>query len=88
MAAADTETFRFLLRSLEAGLKSLDTNVSSQCAAAIDSLLSFYFNAMTRGQDVVDVEEQDVPREAQQLGTHLQARTSAALPGPGLWAAA
>ena len=36
-------TFSFLLRSLDAGLKSLDVSISSQCAAAVDNLAGFFF---------------------------------------------
>ena len=42
IASCDTATFAFLLSSLDAGLKSLDVSVSSQCAAAIDNLASYY----------------------------------------------
>ena len=33
------------LTAVEAGLRSLDTGVSSQCAAAVDNLAGFYFKA-------------------------------------------
>lgn len=33
------------MSALDAGLKSLDTGVSSQCAAAVDNLAGFYFKA-------------------------------------------
>ena len=36
-------TFAFLVRSLDAGLKSLDVSISSQCAAAVDNLAGFFF---------------------------------------------
>ena len=36
-------TFASLVRSLDAGLKSLDVSISSQCAAAVDNLAGFYF---------------------------------------------
>ena len=42
IATCDTATFAFLVTSLDAGLKSLDVSVSSQCAAAIDNLASYY----------------------------------------------
>ena len=42
IASCDTATFAFLVSSLDAGLKSLDVSVSSQCAAAIDNLASYY----------------------------------------------
>ena len=42
IATCDTATFSFLVSSLDAGLKSLDVSVSSQCAAAIDNLASYY----------------------------------------------
>jgi hypothetical protein len=40
----DTPTFTHLVCSLEAGLKSLDVSLSSQCAAALDNLASFACN--------------------------------------------
>lgn len=49
LAARDTPTFVFLLSSLDAGLKSLDVAVSSQCAAAIDNLAGYYFLHMPGG---------------------------------------
>ncbi len=33
------------MSALDAGLNSLDTGVSSQCAAAVDNLAGFYFKA-------------------------------------------
>lgn len=45
IAACDTPTFAFLMTALDAGLKSLDVVVSSQCAAAVDNLAGFYFKA-------------------------------------------
>ena len=46
IAACDTPTFAFLITALDAGLKSLDVVVSSQCAAAVDNLAGFYFKAV------------------------------------------
>jgi exportin-7 len=46
VAACDNATFAHLARSLEAGLRSLDVSISSQCAAAIDNLAGFYFKAV------------------------------------------
>ncbi|XP_057979994.1 uncharacterized protein LOC131165875 isoform X2 [Malania oleifera] len=46
----DTNTFMHIVGSLESGLKGLDTNISSQCASAVDSLASFYFNNITLGE--------------------------------------
>ncbi|PSC72660.1 exportin-7 isoform X2 isoform A [Micractinium conductrix] len=43
IATRDTATFAFLLSSLDAGLKSLDVSISSQCAAAVDNLAGYYF---------------------------------------------
>ena len=43
VARCDMATFAFLVRSLDAGLKSLDVSISSQCAAAVDNLAGFYF---------------------------------------------
>ncbi|KAK2077922.1 hypothetical protein QBZ16_003790 [Prototheca wickerhamii] len=43
LASSDTGTFSFFVSSLETGVKSLDVAVSSQCAAAIDSLAGYYF---------------------------------------------
>ncbi|GAB4820934.1 hypothetical protein N2152v2_007980 [Parachlorella kessleri] len=46
IATRDTATFAFLISSLDAGLKSLDVSISSQCAAAIDNLAGYYFKHM------------------------------------------
>ncbi|KAJ0099277.1 hypothetical protein Patl1_21059 [Pistacia atlantica] len=39
----DTNSFIYIIRSLEAGLKSVNTNIISQCASSIDNLATFYF---------------------------------------------
>ncbi|XP_011657449.1 exportin-7 isoform X1 [Cucumis sativus] len=46
----DTSTFMHIAGSLESGLKGLDTNISSQCASAVDNLAAFYFNNITMGE--------------------------------------
>ena len=46
IACYDTPTFAFLISALDAGLKSLDVVVSSQCAGAVDNLAGFYFKAV------------------------------------------
>ncbi|XP_050281550.1 uncharacterized protein LOC126722441 [Quercus robur] len=46
----DTNTFRHIVGSLESGLKGLDTNISSQCASAVDNLAAYYFNNITMGE--------------------------------------
>ncbi|KAM7472621.1 hypothetical protein LguiA_010804 [Lonicera macranthoides] len=46
----DTNTFMHIVGSLESGLKGLDSNISSQCASAIDNLAAFYFNNITMGE--------------------------------------
>ncbi|XP_062092059.1 uncharacterized protein LOC133797942 isoform X2 [Humulus lupulus] len=46
----DTSTFMHIVGSLESGLKGLDTNISSQCASAVDTLAAFYFNNVTMGE--------------------------------------
>ncbi|XP_022131541.1 exportin-7 isoform X1 [Momordica charantia] len=46
----DTNTFMHIAGSLESGLKGLDTNISSQCASAVDNLAAFYFNNITMGE--------------------------------------
>ncbi|XP_077248975.1 ARM repeat superfamily protein isoform X2 [Tasmannia lanceolata] len=46
----DTSTFMHIVGSLESGIKGLDTNISSQCASAVDSLAAFYFNNITVGE--------------------------------------
>ena len=49
--AADGATFAFVVTSLDAGLKSLDVSVSSQCAAALDSLAGHCFRHMPSGEE-------------------------------------
>ncbi|KAL9369983.1 hypothetical protein Peur_041182 [Populus x canadensis] len=46
----DTNTFMHIAGSLESGLKGLDTNISSQCASAVDNLAAYYFNNITMGE--------------------------------------
>ena len=46
IANYDTPTFAFLMTALDAGLKSLDVVISSQCATAVDNLAGFYFKAV------------------------------------------
>ncbi|XVF24570.1 hypothetical protein REPUB_Repub13aG0139400 [Reevesia pubescens] len=46
----DTATFMHIVGSLDSGLKGLDTNISSQCASAVDNLAAFYFNNITMGE--------------------------------------
>lgn len=46
----DTNIFMRIVGSLESGLKGLDTNISAQCASAIDNLAAFYFNNITMGE--------------------------------------
>lgn len=51
IAARDTATFAFVVTSLDAGLKSLDVAVSSQCATALDNLAGFCFkNLQNNGE--------------------------------------
>jgi len=72
VAGQDPATFQFLLASIEAGLKSLDVGVSSQCASAADNLVSFYLNSIKRNLDLVDADDLEPPAEAQQLGAHFR----------------
>ena len=52
LALCDAATFTFIVTSLDAGLKSLDVSISSQCAASIDNLAAFYFrHAPNGGED-------------------------------------
>lgn len=44
----DSTTFSFLLMSLDAGLKSLDTAISTMCASAVDNLAGFYFKGINQ----------------------------------------
>jgi exportin-7 len=46
VATCESTTFAFLLAALDAGLKSLDVVISSQCATSVDNLASFYFKAV------------------------------------------
>ncbi|XVF41019.1 hypothetical protein PTKIN_Ptkin01aG0246900 [Pterospermum kingtungense] len=46
----DVATIMHIVGSLESGLKGLDTNISSQCASAVDNLAAFYFNNITMGE--------------------------------------
>jgi len=50
VARCEPATFAFLVRSLDAGLKSLDVSISSQCAAAVDNLAGFFFKGCAAGE--------------------------------------
>ncbi|XP_038719138.1 exportin-7-like isoform X2 [Tripterygium wilfordii] len=50
MSNLDTSTFTYFVGSLGGGLKSLNANISTQCASAVDSLASFYFIHITMGE--------------------------------------
>lgn len=60
VAGCDTATFAFLLSSLDTGLKSLDSSVSSVCAAALDNLAGQYFKGLQAAAD-------DKPNQAAQV---------------------
>jgi len=51
LVSRDSATFLHIGTSLETGLKSLDVSISSQCAAAVDSLAAFYFNNIVNGEN-------------------------------------
>ena len=68
VAACDAPTFGHIARSLEAGLRSLDVSISSQCASAIDNLAGFYFKAMNL------VARENPQRGSEELARHVQAQ--------------
>eukprot|EP00889_Picochlorum_renovo_P000192 jgi/Picre1/27222/NNA_000191.t1 len=43
LAKRDDSIFASIITALEAGIKSLDVSISSQCASAIDNLAGYYF---------------------------------------------
>lgn len=59
----NTQTFSHIIHSLEAGLRSLDVTISSQCSSAIDNITTFYFNRLP-----ID-ENSDEPSKA--IATHF-----------------
>lgn len=72
----DTMTFVQIVQSLEAGLKSLDVAISSQSAAAIDSIATFHYDAAAlAAENGADPEQQDAKRAAaaRQLAVHVGA---------------
>lgn len=52
IAKCDRATFRFIMTSLEMGLKALEVSVSAQCATAIDNLAAYYFRNVVSAVDV------------------------------------
>ena len=66
---ADTNTFAHLVKSLEAGLRSLDVSVSSQCAAATDALAAAYFKSVVSPEPGVNPQ-----KGAAELAAHVAAR--------------
>lgn len=51
IASCSTDTFAFLLLSMDSGVKSLDQSVSSQCAACIDNMAGQYFKGLQADPD-------------------------------------
>lgn len=51
IAGCSTETFAFLMLSMDDGLKSLDQSVSSQCASCVDNLAGQYFKGLQTAPD-------------------------------------
>ena len=49
LTGRDSSILASIVGSLEAGIKSLDVSISSQCAAAIDNLAGYYFNHRQEG---------------------------------------
>ena len=68
--AQDAGTYRFLLESLDAGLQSLDVNISSHSAAAVDNLVTNYLGALQA--DVVDINEVSIPPEVLTLQERMR----------------
>ncbi|XP_073525955.1 exportin-7-B-like [Phyllobates terribilis] len=46
----NTDTFSYIVKSLELGLQAFDTGVVSQCASSIDHLATCYFNHVVMGE--------------------------------------
>ena len=70
-------TFRFILESLDAGIKSLDVTISSHCASAIDNLVSHYLVSLQT--DAVDINDSATPPEIVEI-KRLLAENPQALP--------
>lgn len=66
LVSTDDATFSHIAACLEAGLKSLDVGISSQCANVVDALASFYFHALP----ITDAS----PPAARAAARHLGAR--------------
>lgn len=65
----DTSTFTHIVQSIEAGLKSLEVSVSSQCASAIDNLVAYHFT-----HTVSATPDTPPPPAAQALAHHMAER--------------
>eukprot|EP00210_Caulerpa_lentillifera_P005833 g5577.t1 len=63
----DFQPFRTLISSLEAGLKSQDSNACSQCASAIDHLATYYYNHWVAQTGFIPI-----PEAAKTLNRHIQ----------------
>uniref|UniRef100_A0A165YIR9 Importin N-terminal domain-containing protein n=1 Tax=Daucus carota subsp. sativus TaxID=79200 RepID=A0A165YIR9_DAUCS len=46
----DSITFTFIAGTIQAGLRSLDANILSECAYAADYIATYYFNHITSGE--------------------------------------
>lgn len=67
IASCDSNTFGFIMTSLETGLKALDITISSQCAAALNHLAAYYFRHVVAAVDV-----NPPPAAAQALAEHIR----------------
>jgi len=65
----DTPTFTHIVQSIEAGLKSLEVSISSQCASAIDNLVAYHFT-----HTVSATIDTPPPPPAQALSRHMAER--------------
>lgn len=52
ISKCDRSTFRFIMTSLEMGLKTLEVSVAAQCATAIDNLAAYYFTNVISAVDI------------------------------------
>eukprot|EP00053_Salpingoeca_punica_P016645 m.158193 g.158193 ORF g.158193 m.158193 type:complete len:1075 (+) comp17011_c0_seq2:97-3321(+) len=48
LARLDPTTFRYLGEAIYLGLKSLDTNISTQCCSSLDNILTYFFTGLAK----------------------------------------
>lgn len=79
LAMQETPTFAFIVASMESGLRytAMDERISTQCSAALDHLLSFYFKHLMSPEDAEWSVSGVNSLSAAAMGSHARDRAAA-----------